>query len=193
MSDTVVTIFVEGDTEVDFYKKMIQYFREKNGGQLTCRVEVINIKGVGNYQNKTCRIFEKSIKVKNPGCIYKVFLCYDSDAFEFSRKPPVDWPVVVENLKSLGAYEVNLIKAVTSIEDWFLYDQDGLRRYLKLPKRFKIAEYKGQKGLEQLFLKAKRTYIKGVKCVGLIDALDLDAILPRIEKEIGVLRDTVNQ
>ena len=30
MADTVITVFVEGDTEVDFYKKLITYLREKN-------------------------------------------------------------------------------------------------------------------------------------------------------------------
>lgn len=188
MADTVVTIFVEGDTEVDFYKKMVSHFREQNGGHLTCKVDVKNVKGVGNYQSKVCRIFEKSIKVQNPGCRYKLLLCYDSDAFEFSRKPPVDWPVVVSKLKSLGADEVNLVKAVTSIEDWFLCDTEGLRRYLKLPKKYKISGYTGQKGLEQLFLKAKKTYIKGVRCEGLIDALDLDVIIPQIDQEISILQ-----
>ena len=35
MADTVVTVFVEGDTEVDFYKKLVTFLREKNGGNLS--------------------------------------------------------------------------------------------------------------------------------------------------------------
>ena len=62
MAETIVTVFVEGDTEVDFYKKLIAYFREKNGGRLHCKVDVRNVKGVGRYQNKVCRIFENSVK-----------------------------------------------------------------------------------------------------------------------------------
>ena len=42
MAETIVTVFVEGDTEVDFYKKLIAYFREKNGGRLHCKVDVRN-------------------------------------------------------------------------------------------------------------------------------------------------------
>ena len=58
----MIILFVEGDTEVDFYKKFIAYFREKNGGRLHCKVDVRNVKGVGRYQNKVYRIFENSVK-----------------------------------------------------------------------------------------------------------------------------------
>ncbi len=84
--DKLVVIFIEGDTEVDFYKKLVSYFREKRGGRLNCCIEVKNVKGVGNYQSKVCRIFEKMILPQYPGFEYHVFLCYDTDAFEFSRK-----------------------------------------------------------------------------------------------------------
>ena len=184
MAKTIVTIFVEGDTEVDFYKKMIAYYRDKNGGRLHCKVDVKNIKGVGKYQNKVCRIFENSVKKRYPNADYKVVLCYDSDVFEFSRKPPVDWQEVTKALRKKGANDVRLVKAVTSIEDWFLYDTEGLRKFLKLPKKFKMDSYKGQKGLAQLFLRAKKTYIKGVRCNGLIETLDLNVIIPHIESEI---------
>ena len=184
MAEAIVTIFVEGDTEVDFYKKLIAYLRDMNGGRLHCKVDVRNVKGVGKYQNKVCRIFEKSVKKQYPGHDYKVVLCYDSDAFEFSRKPPVDWTEVMKGLREEGANDVRLVKSVTSIEDWFLYDIEGLRKFLRLPKKFKMTGYKGQKGLVQLFHKAKKTYIKGVRCDGLIEALDLDVIMPKIKSEI---------
>lgn len=185
MAETIVTLFVEGDTEVDFYKKLIAYFREKTGGRLHCKVDVRNVKGVGKYQNKVCRIFENSVKKQYPGYDYKVVLCYDSDVFEYSRKPPVDWDEVSKALREKGAGDVRLVKAVTSIEDWFLYDIEGLRKFLKLPKKFKMTGYKGQKGLAQLFLRAKKTYIKGVRCNGLIDSLNLNVIIPNIENEIA--------
>ena len=192
MAETVVVIFVEGDTEVDFYKKLVAYLREKSGGRLRCKVDVKNVKGVGRYQSKVCRIFEKTIKVQYPGCKYKIALCYDSDVFEFSRKPPVDWAEITKLLKSKGADEVRLVKAVRSIEDWFLYDLEGLRKFLKLPKKSKMTGYTGQKGLEKLFLKANKTYIKGVRCNGLIEALDLDVIIPKIENEINQIVGLLN-
>lgn len=44
----LAVIFVEGDTEVDFYKKLVSYYRNQHGGRLSCRVEIRNVRGVGN-------------------------------------------------------------------------------------------------------------------------------------------------
>lgn len=43
---TLALIFVEGDTEVEFYKKMKEHLRQKSGGRLICQVEIHNLKGV---------------------------------------------------------------------------------------------------------------------------------------------------
>ena len=43
---------------------------------------------------------------------------YDSDVFEFSRKPLVDWDSVVKELKQSGAANVEQVRAVRSIGDW---------------------------------------------------------------------------
>ena len=191
MADTVVTVFVEGDTEVDFYKKLIAFLREKNGGNLPWKVNVKNVKGVGNYQSKVSRIFLFGVKPQNTDSVHKIVLCYDTDAFQFSRKPPVEWDVVVTDLTNKGAAKVCLVKAVTSIEDWFLYDAGGLRQFLKLPKDFRMSGYKGLKGLEQLFIRAGRTYIKGIHCKGLVDALDMEVIYPRIKGEVEGLEEMI--
>lgn len=62
----LVIIFIEGYTEVDFYKKLIKIIREKHGGVLSCSVEINNLKGVGNYQDKAKRKFTRKIKVDYP-------------------------------------------------------------------------------------------------------------------------------
>ncbi|MCD7715386.1 MAG: hypothetical protein LUI39_02895 [Lachnospiraceae bacterium] len=187
---TILVIFIEGDTEVDFYNKMVASIREKVG-QPSCTVKIKNVKGVGNYQNRACRIFENGIKKKYPGYRYVVALCYDTDVFLYSRKPPVDWDAVTKALKEKGADQVNLVRAEKSIEDWFLFDMDGLRRFLKISLKTKLPAYKGQKGLEQLFLKANKTYIKGVQCKGLVDALDMEKIFPHICREIRTICNTM--
>ena len=92
-----------------------------------------------------------------------------------------------EGLKQSGAANVEQVKAVRSIEDWFLYDTEGLRKFLHLPGRFQMTGYSGQKGLEELFRKAKRTYIKGSACRGLVEALDMSVIIGRIRSEIQKL------
>ncbi len=185
----VIVIFVEGDTEVDFYKKLMGHIRTLCGGTLSCNLSSHNLKGVGGYQNKAQRIFERKVKVSFPETeyYYKVFLCYDTDVFEYSKKPPVDWKKVISALGKLGADEVYQISAKSSIEDWFLYDSDGLRSYLKLPTKTDMSGYKGQNGLKQLFAKANKTYIKGVKCVGLVDSLSMKIIFPKICNQIHVI------
>lgn len=193
LKKTLALIFVEGDTEVDFYNKMKEHLRHKLGGKLACEVKIHNLKGVGQYQNTAQRIFEKRIKVDYPPEEYRyhVFLCYDTDVFEYAKKPPVDWSKVIKMLKELGAYEVIRVEAKTSIEDWFLLDIEGLRSFLKIPRKIKLSGYKGQNGLRQLFLKANRTYIKGIRCAGLVDALDMSVIFPEICGQIHAICETV--
>lgn len=189
---TLALIFVEGDTEVDFYNKLKEHLRQKLGGKLTCEVKIHNLKGVGQYQNTAQRIFEKKIKIDYPPEDYRyyVFLCYDTDVFEFAKKPPVDWTKVIKMLKEHGADKVLRVEAKTSIEDWFLLDIEGLRSFLKIPKKTKLSGYKGQNGLKQLFLKANRTYIKGIRCAGLVDALNMNVIFPKICRQIHVICET---
>lgn len=192
LKKTLALIFVEGDTEVDFYNKMKEHLRHKLGGKLACEVKIHNLKGVGQYQNTAQRIFEKRIKVDYPPEEYRyhVFLCYDTDVFEYAKKPPVDWSKVIKMLKELGAHEVLRVEAKTSIEDWFLLDIEGLRSFLKIPRKVKLSGYKGQNGLRQLFLKANRTYIKGIRCAGLVDALDMNVIFPEICGQIHTICET---
>lgn len=192
LKKTLALIFVEGDTEGDFYNKMKEHLRHKLGGKLACEVKIHNLKGVGQYQNTAQRIFEKRIKVDYPPEEYQyhVFLCYDTDVFEYEKKPPVDWSKVIKMLKEHGAHEVLRVEAKTSIEDWFLLDIEGLRSFLKIPRKVKLSGYKGQNGLRQLFLKANRTYIKGIRCAGLVDALDMNVIFPEICGQIHAICET---
>jgi len=183
----LVVIFVEGDTEVEFYKGLIKYYSNLNGGRLNCKVEYGNVKGVGNYQSKVVRIFKKRIIPKCHDCECHVFLCYDSDVFEFKRNLHVDWDSVGNSLMQAGAASVEHVIARQSIEDWFLYDKAGLRKFLKLPGNFQMNGYSGQNGLKDLFRKANRIYIKGSACKGLVDALDMSVIVKSISSEIQEL------
>lgn len=97
----------------------------------------------------------------------------------------------IKELKNKGANRVSRVQAQKSIEDWFFYDFEGLRTYLKLSKKIKMAGYTGTKGLESLFNKGNRTYIKGTKCEGLVKALDIEVILPHICSEIHVICESV--
>ena len=75
-------------------------------------------------KSKVLRTFRKSIIPQYPGYEYHVILSYDSDVFEFSRKPLVDWDSVVKELKQSGVSDAEQVKAVRPAEDWFLYETE---------------------------------------------------------------------
>lgn len=185
--EKVVIIFIEGDTEEEFYKRLLQEIRIKAGGTLPCKVEIKNVKGVGQYKVKVSRIFERRIKKQYPNAEIDIFLSYDTDVFELGKKPPVNWDEVVETLYGLGANAVHRIEAKKSIEDWILYDIEGIRDFLKLPKKQKLDGYHGTSGLQQLFKKANKTYVKGNNSMGLVQSLDFKVIFPKICSEIREL------
>ena len=45
----IIAVLVEGDTEVEFYKALIEKLRECQGSAFDCKFEVKNMRGVGNY------------------------------------------------------------------------------------------------------------------------------------------------
>ena len=175
----VVILFVEGYTEIDFYKALLADIRNLHNQEFCCNIEYINMKGVGNYKNDAVRKLEQ-VKRKYPDSDIHAFLCYDTDVFCFSRRPPVDMKEVREQLIENGANEVEFIKANKSIEDWFLYDFEGVKRYLRLPKKTAKETGTGQEVIQKLFKKANRVYVKGGKLDGFIDKLNITLIRVQI-------------
>lgn len=106
-----------------------------------------------------------------------VFLCYDSDAVDYTENPPFHYDVLSNSLKKNGATDVYPLEAVTSIESWFLLDGSGQRQYLKLPKTVSFSGCKSQNDLCNLFKRANKVYIKGNGCKDLIHCLDIWLIL----------------
>ena len=111
-------------------------------------IEYKCIKGIGGFKNEVLRKFVKDIKTKYKNdCVFKVVLCRDTDVFEFSQKPPVRWNEVEKALLENGAAEVIHVEACHCIEDWFLYDADGIISFLRLNKKTKVS---GKSGYEKL-------------------------------------------
>ncbi len=191
MKETIIVFFVEGETEIEFYKRLVSFVKAKKGLKSNIKIIYKDMKGIGNYKNKVTRTFEKRIIANYPNSDYICVLCYDSDVFEFGRKPNVDWKKITKELKNLGTRNVIQIEAKQSIEDWFLIDLNGLKKYLKLPSEIKM-NYKGQKGIEYLFKKANKVYIKGQRTDGLIDSLDYELIYNEIEDQIEELIELIS-
>jgi hypothetical protein len=156
-----IVLLVEGDTEKAFYTSLIQFLQNKNQTkQRVEKVHIVNLKGVGNYGAKGPNKFKNEICRDNPDVDYNVFCAYDMDVFQYAMKPPVDWKVVEKTLKKYGALQVFHIRAYDKIEDWFLFDLEGLCTYLEID----ALQPKGKDGLEKikvLFKKKNKIYQKG--------------------------------
>lgn len=171
----VIAIFVEGDTEVTFYKKLIKHIRQLHGKQFECNIEYKNLKGIGNFKKDSIKRLNE-IKTKYSGDEIFVFLCYDTDVFKFAKKPPVDMNKVKLELLENGATGVEFVEANDSIESWFLLDFSGILTYLGLPKGTKKGTGKGQDILKRLFKSKSRLYVKGNNSSDLVEALDISKI-----------------
>lgn len=188
-----IVLFVEGDTELDFYKKLLKEVKPlcKNG-RFKGTIETKNVKGVGNFKSGAIRKFKFEILPNHKNCDFIVFLCSDTDVFEFSPQPPFEWKDVINDLKEAGATKVIQIQAKHSIEDWFLLDYEGIAKFLGLPKKTKIP--KGNNGYEKmkkLYSLANNMYYKGMKSNGMIEKLNVKKIVenPSVNQELKTLYD----
>lgn len=181
-----LVLFVEGDTEMEFYKRVIANARQKRiGSTFDISIECKNVKGVGGFKNIALRKFIKEIRPKyDKGCEFTVALCRDTDVFELSSKPPVIWEEVEKEFIENGVQHVIHIKAQRSIEDWFLLDAEGIISFLRLPKKTKISGSNGYEKLKKLFKQANKIYYKGMKSNGLVEHLNVEKIAQSVSNEL---------
>lgn len=182
-------IFVEGATEIEFYKKVVANARIKNGNKkFDTNIEYRNVNGIGGFKDIVLRKFIKEIKPKyDKTCKFTIVLCSDTDVFELEKKPPIIWKDVISNLEDNGADKVVMIRAKKSIEDWFLLDYENILSFLRLRKDTKISGSNGYEKLKKLYKKANKIYYKGMKSNNMIDKLDLDKILINVYDELAPL------
>lgn len=184
-----LVLFVEGETEVEFYKQVVANARKLHPeGKFDTSIEYKCIKGIGGFKNEVLRKFVKDIKSKyEDDYVYIVVLCRDMDVFEFSPKPPVRWNEVEKALLENGAAEVIHIEARHCIEDWFLYDADGIISFLRLNKRTKVSGKDGYDKLKRLYKQANKVYFKGMKSNGMVSRLDIDKITGAVKDQLNPL------
>lgn len=185
-----LVIFVEGETEVEFYAVMLQYLKAGCPNKKYPFDNVLppkNMKGIGSFKDRVVRKFEKQVLRTYPDTKFTVVLAYDTDVFEFADKPHVDWKEVDKALTKAGAAKVIHLPAEKSIEDWFLLDEDGVKRYLHLPNNTQLKGNSGLKKLEFAFKKANKVYVKGTKVKGFVDALNVGLIASNLCKNLQPL------
>lgn len=184
-----LVLFVEGETEVEFYKQVVANARIIHAeGRFDTNIEYRNVKGVGGFKSIALRKFTKEIKPKyDDDCEFTIALCRDTDVFEFSSKPPVNWTEVERELIDNGAMKIIHIKARHCIEDWFLCDSNGILGFLRLPKNTKISGKSAVDKIQKLYKQAHKVYIKGIKSNGMIAKLDIKKISFEVKEQLNPL------
>lgn len=183
-----LVLFVEGDTEVEFYKQVIANARTMlESGMFDICIECKSVNGVGGFKNIVLRKFVKEVKTKYTNHEFVVALCRDTDVFELAPRPPIKWEEVEQGLRNEGASNVIHIEARHSIEDWFLYDIEGIKSFLRLPKKTSVSGKNGYEKLKQLYKQANKMYFKGMKSNGMISKLNIDVIVASAKDQIHPL------
>ncbi len=184
-----LVLFVEGETEIEFYKAVITFAREKlQTKKFDTSIELKNIKGVGGFKKDALRKFVNEIKPNyKKDCKFTIVLCSDTDVFELQPRPPVNWSDVRNDLIAAGAYNVIFVRAEKSIEDWFLYDLDSIVSFLRLKKDEKISGSNGYEKLQRLYRKANKIYFKGMKSNGMVKHLNIEKISLAVKDQLSPL------
>ena len=85
----VIIIFVEGDTDEEFYKRLISIIKSKCNNDFKqfniSKVHIINLEGIGNAQAKAIRLFERLKRNSKIKADYYVFFSYDTDIFKYGK------------------------------------------------------------------------------------------------------------
>ena len=184
-----LVLFVEGDTEIEFYKQVVANARKLHpAGRFDTNIEYRNVRGIGGFKSIALRKFIKEIKPKyEDNCEFTIVLCSDTDVFEFASKPPVKWNEVKKALVNNGASKIIHVKAKRSIEDWFLYDLEGILGFLRLSKKSKVSGKNGYDKLQRLYKQANKVYYKGIQSNGMIGRLDIEKIANAVKDQLNPL------
>ena len=204
---------VEGETEKVFYIELLKYLAQKYHVTLERSYDadlheyyfwfsiqdkfvIIKLNSVGtitkipNSYNWFC---SQCIEPYSPDCIWRVFLCYDTDNYvpDISKFHKGDWAFLRSSLEKSGAVDLFDLDASADIEDVLLQDLDGVCRYLGCKKPDKLLGNSGKKKMISLYKKCGKIYHEGTKARELIKSLDMETIikgdiihLHHIEKEI---------
>lgn len=180
----VLVIITEGETDEEFYKKIIDQIKKTNNNLVFNfdKIKYICSKSITRMHMKMLGKFKNEICCSKYGGYEKVVcFCYDYDVFEFNANPPINRKKMKKDFIDAGADKIIEIVAKSSIEDFFLYDPEGIKKYLKLEKTYKVPRCKnGLETIEKMFKDANRIYYKGDKVEGLVNVLNKRKILSKI-------------
>ncbi|MEY8868957.1 hypothetical protein AB9K24_05585 [Meridianimaribacter flavus] len=189
-NNSIIVLFVEGDSEKEFYQELISFYRGEISGDVP-KIKIYNLKGIGRFENKVASKIKLEILPNYLEDNIYVFCCYDSDVFELGKKPPTNWSIVEKKLKELGVNNFYRIIAKRMIEDWFLTDLNGLLTFLKLKKSPKLKGRNAYEKMKVLFKAGNKIYQKGNSSHKFISSLNIQIIRDNYSKELENLEDTL--
>lgn len=170
-------IFVEGDTEVEFYTSMLRTYVADVPKYL------FNLKGNYNAPRKVLGKTEDFLH-RHKGCFARVYCCIDRESRD--HNPPLDIVDLRKILREDSDFNrllsADAIISTQVIESWYFYDLEGIYKFLKVPKsqrnpaRFAPPEKFTHIHLAKLFERYGKTYIKGHRSANFISNLDLAKI-----------------
>lgn len=187
-----IIMVLEGETEVVFYKRMIDYIYSscvKNPVVPRKNVEFILARGIGNMSARAVQTY----KMRYSGGGYRnvVFCCFDTDVFDNGNLPGLWTERTRERFLDAGADEVYTIRACHMIEDWFFYDYQGILKFLNLEhisirRPEQLYGSTAAKKLNSLYKMSHRIYQKGYAADKLVEHLNIGKIYNCVKNEFKI-------
>lgn len=192
-------IICEGPTEKVFYLCLFEFLCKKydatikketvdNGLDIIYVLDlnrkkyIIKIHNAGALTNmpKAGKWFEEECAKKYLArTLWKVFLCYDTDAYKYEISPyhEGDWKALRDKIGNVK--EIIDFAAAADIEDVLLIDFEGVCRYIGTEKvdYSILSGRKGSAKMKKLFRTYGKAYHKGERAEELIKSLDLQKII----------------
>lgn len=187
----IIVIFVEGDTDYEFYNSLINYYRDNSKSEILSS-KIFNLKGIGRFESKVASKIKYEILPKYEFENISVVCCYDTDVFDLGKKPPTNWNIVRKQLKSLGINDFTEVKAVKMIEDWFLYDINGLCKFLKIKVPKKLKGKDGYEKMKKLFKAGNKIYQKGSNSHRFVSHLNISTIRNSVSSQLKKLEKKIS-
>ena len=169
-------LLVEGETEEEFFQHLANIFFRPASKQIK------NLKGNFNLDSKVADAVT-TFAQNHPTELFDVYVCVDKEKPTARPFSTVKVEPILRRLPNFGI--VVPIVAILMIESLFFVDIDGIYRFLRTstsrrtPHKFSNFRCLRHQDLSQLFRAASKVYAKGMRCKGLIQALDIRKIVKR--------------
>jgi hypothetical protein len=183
-------IFVEGDTEEEFFKKL---FVKYLGGM---QRKTVNLNGNFNIYNK---ILDKTLFIikDRRSIMVRIFCFIDRESTD--HNPPLSISILRRRVKDTPelrkrVLSADLILATQMIESWFFHDIEGIYKFLKAPRhertpnKYRPVKRFSANDLSHLFTRYGKVYIKRKKGHNFVNHLDIDKIF----NACGELKQGIN-